>query len=166
MNNYEDYKTNIKSGDVLFFTGTGVGSTVDQIYSKIIRTFTSHSYHHVGVALAIGGRYFIVEAIPPLIRIYPLSKKGDFYHVETDIQWSDTLESKLLSYVGNQYSFKDAFLSYFSKPKDNGEWQCVEMTKDFLCAAGIYTGESYIPGELAETLMGIYGGMSKISNPI
>ena len=41
--------------------------------------FTRSTYAHVGLAWVIGGRVFVLEAVKPRLRIYPLSKYANFY---------------------------------------------------------------------------------------
>ena len=132
---YAQYRDKIKSGDLLIWSTRKV-ETLSDFLDIIVRLFTLSEYNHVGLAWDIGGRKFVVEAVPPKVRIFPLSRKGNFYHIPMNINWTYELEEYLLSYVGDSYSIPEAIQSYFSRPESNQYWQCAELVSDFYIKAG------------------------------
>lgn len=126
--NYLDLRPIIKSGDVLAWSEGGWGSLHD-IECSIVKMVTGSEFNHVGVAYVVGGRVFVVEAVVPLIRIFPLSKLTPFYYIRTpENWWTPRTEEFLLSRVGLPYSKWEAIKSFFSKDTD-GElvWECAKL---------------------------------------
>ena len=72
MTSYQEVRSSIKSGDLLFWSHRELKSWYD-LKVQIVRMVTRSEYSHVGVAWVTGGRVFALEAVVPLIRIYPLS---------------------------------------------------------------------------------------------
>lgn len=150
---YDLYRKNIKSGDLLIWSTRKIRSMSD-VLDIVVRVFTLSEYNHVGIAWDVADRKFIIEAVPPKVRIYPLSRKGDFYHIPMNLPWSYELEERLLSYVGDHYSIPEAILSYFSRPDRNQYWQCAELVSDFYMNAGyddLING--YTPAKLVNLLV-------------
>ena len=125
---YVELRPTIKSGDVLAWSEGGWTNWHD-IQVSVVRMLTQSEYSHVGLAYVIGGRVFVVEAVVPLIRIFPLSKLTPFYYVRTpDNWWSDNAEEKMLSWVGLPYSKWEAIKSFISTDT-NGDsvWECAKL---------------------------------------
>lgn len=95
MYEYESYKHRLRSGDLLAWTTSGFKGLSD-IPAYGIRLFTQSEYYHVGIVWVVGGRYLLVEAMPPKVRIYPISKKPNFIHIpmwnKEDMALNRTLE--------------------------------------------------------------------------
>ena len=100
---YKDYRKNIKSGDLLAWTHRGWKSFYD-IQIQAIRFFTQSEYSHVGIAWWSADRLFIIEALPPRVRIFPLSLAGDFYHIDINEPFEKEVEEFALNQVGEEYS--------------------------------------------------------------
>lgn len=100
---YNEARSVIKSGDLIAFTHRPWKSWYD-IKLQLIRLFTRSEYVHIGIAWTVGGRIFILEAVSSGIRIYPLSKSGEFYLISSQKYWSVAAESYALSKVGEPYS--------------------------------------------------------------
>lgn len=150
---YETARTEICSGDLVAWSVRKVRNLSD-LPGMIVRIFTASEYKHVGIAWVIGGRVFVVEAVSPCVRIYPLSAQVPFYHVNMSVEWADSLESYLLSQVGVDYSLMDDIRAYFGKPAaDNKGVQCAELCNDFYEAAGIHLGDAYTPSEVVEACL-------------
>lgn len=147
--NYEAYRKNIKTGDLLVWSNQGSSGFVQWI----IRLFTLSEYCHVGVAWVIGNRIMIIEAVRPYVRIFPLSRSLPFYHVRMHLDVKEEHLTKLLSRVGDSYSMRDAIVSYFKKPSVDNEWQCVELTKDFYRQFGLDFKDAWTPSHLVESLL-------------
>lgn len=142
--NYSDIRLKIKSGDLLAWSHRSWKSWND-IKIQIIRFFTQSEYSHVGIAWVIGGRVFVLEAVIPLIRIYPLSKSGEFYHIPLNCDWTDTVEEFALSHVGEEYSTLEAIKAFFGKVSHDSKWECAEYVIDVLKEAGINLGDKATP---------------------
>ena len=142
---YEDARPLIKSGDLLAFSHFGWKSWHD-IKIQAVRMFTRSEYSHVGIAWVVGSRVFCIEAVMPLVRIYPLSKLGEFYWLPTNVEWTPQVEDFAMSTVGAEYSQWKAIESVFETPQDNdGLWQCCEFAKATLKLAGVDLGNEVTP---------------------
>ena len=150
---YEDYRTQIRTGDVLaFFSSTGT-NLFDGIYAKIITYVTKERIHHVGMAYVSGGRVFIVEAMPPFVRMIPLSRRGSFYHLPMGVKDGPQVEVEVLSAIGKRYSIKDAITAWSAeKVEDENGVQCAEHVVRTLTKLGIKVEKEYIPGKLVTSL--------------
>jgi hypothetical protein len=110
--NYSEHRNNIKSGDVLAWSHRGWRSLYD-IKIQIVRLATRSEYSHVGIAWVVGGRVFVIEAVEPRARIFPLSKLGNFYHVPMGANWDGRVEEAAISYVGAEYRQLHAIKAFF-----------------------------------------------------
>jgi hypothetical protein len=119
----------------------------------MVRAFTQSEYSHVGIAWCIGDRVFVLESVTPLVRIYPLSKLGEFYHVPLPVNWEDAPLEYALSKVGEPYSQLQAIQAVFNTPKDDSFWQCAEYAARVLRLAGIGLGDNYTPTALVREAM-------------
>lgn len=126
MNRYSEYRNQIKSGDLLAWSHRPWGSFYD-FKIQMVRVFTRSEYSHVGVAWVVAGRVFVVEAVEPLVRIYPLSKLGDFYHTPMGIDLTPVAEDAMISYVGTRYSQLDAVRAFFEPLGDNVVSECAAL---------------------------------------
>lgn len=135
---YDLARLTIKSGDVLAWTHKKWNSLYD-LQVQAVRLFTQSEYCHVGVAWVVSGRVFVIEAVTPKVRIYPLSKLLPFYLIRTKPYWNDIVEERALSRVGDSYSKKQAILAFLNKIKNSEDslWECAEQTIDILSAGMI-----------------------------
>lgn len=141
---YDDYRDNLNSGDVVAWSHRG-WSTIHDIKIQIVRMATRSEYSHVGLIWKVGGRLLVVEAVEPMVRIFPLSKLGSFYHIPTKATWSPTTEELALSYVGTKYSQLDAIKAFF-KPLGKGVvTECAALVLNILHADGIDLGDRATP---------------------
>lgn len=131
-----EYRDRIKSGDLLVW-GTNQIKNARDLQLSVVRFFTRSEYDHVGIAWVVGGRVFVIEATPPRVRIFPLSKLTPFYHVPMNIEWTHSMEERLLENVGDEYSVLQAIESYFTTPKKDRVWQCAELVIDFYTSTGM-----------------------------
>lgn len=139
-----DYKTArplIQPGDIIAFTHEGWHSW-SEIESQIVRMFTRSEYSHVGIAWPIAGRVMILEAVVPMIRIFPLSKLRPFYWLSLNNRLTPEAEEFALSRVGESYSKLEAIKGFLGKTTSDQKWQCAEYVKSVLRAAGcLYPGK-------------------------
>lgn len=121
---YSDVRQTIKTGDLLFWTG-------NCFECRIVRVFTGSTYSHVGIAWVVGDRIFVLEATPPVVRIYPLSNKVPFFLVKAPEELSAKALTFALEHVGKPYSRWEAIKAYLGLLLDkNKTWECVEYTQE------------------------------------
>lgn len=123
---YEAARGKIKSGDILAWSHRGWSSWYD-FKIQLVRFFTQSEYSHVGTAWVVGGRVFVIEAVTPLVRIYPLSKLGTFYWIPDFNVWTKEKEELALSYVGTQYSQIEALAAFFGRSVVPDKMQCAKL---------------------------------------
>lgn len=143
---YSQARSKIRSGDLLAWSHREpwYRSWYD-FKIAIVRAFTQSEYSHVGTAWVIGERVFVIEAVVPLVRIFPLSKLTPFYHLPMNAQWRQETLEYALSKVGEPYSQLQAVESFFHLPKEDGLWECAELTRLIAKKDGINLGESAVP---------------------
>jgi hypothetical protein len=141
---YSDARGVIRSGDILAWSHRAWGSFYD-VQIQAVRFFTQSEYCHVGIAWVIGGRVFVIEAVTPKVRIFPLSKLLPFWHTPMNAEWRPATEEYALAQVGADYSKWQAVQAYFGKPDLDHLWECAELTAEVLRRDGIDLGEKYTP---------------------
>lgn len=111
---------------------------------QAVRIATQSEYCHIGVAWVTGGRVFVLEAVSPQVRIFPLSKLLPFYYVEMPNYWNAEVEERALSRVGNLYSKKQAIMAFLRSLKNgaDNQWQCAEYTIDVAKTSGVLPEET------------------------
>ena len=149
---YSEARAAIRSGDILAWSHRGIKSWHD-LKIWFVRMFTRSEFSHVGTAWVIGDRVFVIEAVMPLVRIYPLSKLGDFYHLPMGAPWKPSTEALALSKVGHKYSQLQAMLSPFDEPPADDLWECAELVAAVANADGINLGNVYTPSAIVVAAM-------------
>lgn len=151
---YSSYRSQIKTGDLLAWS-THRAKGLHLFTNKLIRLFTMSEYCHVGIAWVIGDRIFIIEAVQPVVRIYPLSNEIPFYHIGMNLSVTDDSINYLLSRVGESYSVWQAIRAYFGKPKADKQWQCAELVNSFYKRLGISLRNSWTPSTLIDAILSL-----------
>ena len=136
---YADARPLIRSGD-LIAQSHGDWTTLIGIKINMVRIFTRSTYSHVGIAWVVGGRVFILEAVKPKLRIYPMSKIGDFYHLPTQASWRAAAENTALENVGVEYSELIAVKAFFEPLEPGDVRECAAYALTVLHADGIDLG--------------------------
>ena len=144
---YSKARPMIRSGDVLAWSHRGIKSWHD-LKIWFVRMFTRSEYSHVGTAWVVGNRVFVIEAVMPKVRIYPLSKLGDFYWLQMGAYWRKATETLALSFVGDDYSQLQAMVSPFITPPDDRRWECAELVATVARQDSIDLGAVYTPSEV------------------
>lgn len=163
MKQYSDIRNDIKSGDLLAWSHRGIKSWYDfKIWC--VRLFTQSEYTHVGTAWVVAGRVLVIEAVMPLVRIYPLSSLGDFYWSPLAPKWSKETEEKALSFVGCKYSQLQAMEAPFYEPKSDELFQCAELFAAIARADGINLGTKYTPSSIVEQVLKVTSSIHFIYN--
>lgn len=145
--NYEQARPMIRSGDILAWSHRGVTSWHD-LKIWFVRLFTRSEYSHVGTAWVTGDRVLVIEAVMPMVRIYPLSRLGDFYWLQMGAYWRKATETLALSYVGDDYSQIQAIQSPFLTPPADAEWQCAELVATIARQDSIDLGRAFTPSAI------------------
>jgi uncharacterized protein YycO len=151
---YATFRSQIQSGDLLAWS-THRDKGWRRIINHLIRIFTMSEYCHVGIAWVINERVFVIEAVQPCVRIYPLSTETPFYHIAMNLQVKDNQLNYLLSRVGEPYSVWQALYAYFGKPKSDKAWQCAELCNSFYRKVGIPLKGGWTPSALVEAILGL-----------
>ena len=125
---YSDARPLIKSGDILGWTHKA--GWFDSWYDfkiNIVRLVTRSKYSHVGVAIVLAGRVFILESVTGGIRLEPLSK---FLPCDwlTYKELDEAGIERAMGVCGEPYSQIEAMLGQFNDTDStNGKWQCSEF---------------------------------------
>ena len=112
---------------------------------NMVRIFTRSTYSHIGIAWVIGGRVFILEAVKPKLRIYPMSKIGDFYLLPLHAHWCEAAENMALKNIGVDYSEIVAMQAFFGPLRDGEVRQCAAYALAVLRADGVDLGNRATP---------------------
>lgn len=155
---YSDARPLIEIGDLFAFSHDGFSSRQD-LESQAVRFFTRSEFSHVGVAWPVAGRVFILEAVVPLVRIYPLSKLLPFYWIPMRKPLEPAAEELALSIIGEPYSKWEAIRGFFGAARANSKWQCAEYVQSVLAANG-----TNLPGKPTPTAV-VHGAMA-MGNPL
>lgn len=142
--NYTTARPSIRSGD-LIAQSHGSWLSWHGIKVNMVRMFTRSTYSHVGIAWVVGGRVFILEAVKPKLRIYPMSKIGDFYLLPMQARWGAAAEEVALEKVGVKYSELVAIKAFFSQLEDGDVRECAAYVATVLRADGIDLGRRATP---------------------
>jgi hypothetical protein len=129
---YSEIRDTIKTGDVLAWS-EGDWKTWHGFQLNIVRAFTRSTYNHVGVAYVVSGRVFVVEAVVPLVRIFPLSKVLPCYLMHIPFESTPEMEERMMELVGKPYSKWEAIRSLFTKATDSESvWECSKLVNSVL----------------------------------
>lgn len=156
---YSEIKSEIKTGDLIAWNSPEIDSffgLVLYLYQKILKA----NYIHVGIAINIGGRIFIVEATPPEVRLIPLNMTSDFLHIKADVKANPEHQIKfLLDTLGTKYSLWDMLKSLFKIARSNNDYYCSELAGYFYNEFGHITDRDvgFSPDSIVEALIGRTG---------
>lgn len=154
MKTYQNYRENIRSGDIIAFTHTKWDTFYDfQVQAVRAASFTEYS--HVGVAVVMGGRVWIAESVTPLVRFVPLSNfaKEGFFVIHTDTDMTEDELEFLLSKVGNgKYSKWQAVLAWFDKLTLGADnlFECAEYVILARRLSGLDLGNRAVPAAVVK----------------
>lgn len=141
MLRYQQIRSQIRTGDLLFWSGS-------DLVSKVIKFLTHSDYSHVGMAWVSAGRVFVMEAFPPSVRILPASSKPPFYWVPM-FGLSEEALNFAMKHVGDPYSRLDAIKAYFKLRLPKGSWECAEYVARIYKHDNIpMTLNKYTPGDI------------------
>lgn len=134
---YAAERSNIRSGDLLAW-GHEAWRSWHDLEVQAVRMCTRSEYAHVAVAWRMAGRVWVIEAVVPHIRVFPLSRLLPAYWLcgERRNAWTHDIEESVIKIVGQDYSKWEAVRAFFGKvvTGENAKWQCAE-TAAYLRAA-------------------------------
>jgi hypothetical protein len=156
---YINAREKIKSGDLLAFSH-GDWKSWNGIKTNMIRIFTRSTYSHVALAWVIGGRVFALEAVRPKLRIYPLSKLGDFYHINLNAKWSQYTEEYALSKIGVDYSQLTAIRAFFTPLENENVQECAAYAIEVMEKDGIFLGYMARPDSVVQAALNNGGNLT------
>lgn len=153
---YPNARPLIRSGDLLA-TSHGSWRTWQGIRTNLVRIFTRSTYSHVGTAWVVGGRVFVLEAVKPKIRIFPLSNWGHFYWVDLDASWRADTEEFALARVGYDYSDLDAIKGFLDCLEPGKVSQCAAFVIEVLKHDGCNLGQRATPDAVVQAALDLQG---------
>ena len=153
---YSTARPQIRSGDLLAFSG-GSWRSWNDIKVNLVRVFTRSTYSHVGLAWVVAGRVFVLEAVSPKVRIYPLSKRGDFFLIGLDASWRADTEEFALSRVGYDYSEVDAVRGFLNRLEPGKVSQCAAYVLEVLRGDGTHLGMRATPDAVVQEALALHG---------
>jgi hypothetical protein len=125
---YSEIRETIKTGDLIAWSEAGDWSSWRNWQLNFVRMGTMSEYNHVGIAYVIGGRVFVVDAVVPNVRIFPLSKLTPFRYIRTPFIFDNYVEEFMLLHVGTPYSKWEAFKAAFTSDTNNDKViQCAKL---------------------------------------
>jgi hypothetical protein len=128
---YNDARNKIKSGDLFLYQG-------QTFMGKTVRVFTGSSYSHVGIALWVKDRLMVLEALPPKVRLIPVSESKPEFWISVGITPTEHAITTAVDTIGLPYSYPDAVRGWLGvKPLNDLSWQCVELAQDFYKKCGL-----------------------------
>jgi len=150
---YSQYRNTIKSGDLLVWSDNGQ-SFFSELFLSMVRIFTASDFAHVGIAVKINNRLFVLEATLPKVQLIPVSNYDHFYHISMGVDWNVDHEDFLYSKIGIKYSLFDAIRAYLGIVKlNNDKWQCAELATEFYKTAGFNFTDTYTPTKLVNFIL-------------
>lgn len=150
---YANARPLIRSGDMLAWTHrASMWKSWYDFKIGIVRMFSKSEYSHVGVAWVVGSRIFVLEAVTPKVRIFPLSKCGDFYWLPMNLEWKSDTEEVALSHIGSDYSQWQALLAYFSISKNDNLFYCDEYARVIYEEEGVQLAHYLMPTGLVRAV--------------
>jgi len=152
---YSVKRKEMKTGDLLAWKSTKINSVFDFIlflYQKIFKA----EYIHVGIVYTDGDRFFVVEATPPVVRLFPISMSiDDFYYIPCNIENNDKHKDVLLSNLGKPYGLIDLIKGLIGIRTSENQYYCSELAYHFYKSVGILNRDSdgITPDSLVEGVL-------------
>lgn len=147
-------QTELRTGDLLAWKTTKIDSLFDFVLFLYQKTFKA-DFTHVAIVVIIGDRRFIVEATPPVVRLYPISMCDDFYLVKTDLTLDSRHYDRLLKNLGKPYGLLDYFKGVFGIGSSEDSFYCSELSGNFYNNIGYIIDDeaSHTPHALVKAVL-------------
>lgn len=139
---YSEIRDTLKTGDLVSWKAGKIRSIFDIIlflYQKILRVKSVHT----GIIVKIGDRFFVVEARPPAVRLYPLSKMDDFYLLKLDLEEDHEDYNRLFRQIGVAYGYIDLLKGILGFKNSSKKLYCSEQCTRFYVERGYFPYEVY-----------------------
>ena len=150
MGTYERYRSELKSGDAVFFREHG-------FFPRLIRRATMSDYCHCGVVWVAGPRIFVIEARQAQgVTMRLLSEALPVDWIATGCRWTDDVEMSALTKLQTRYSLLAAIaLGLGLQPPGQTEACSLFMTRAIKpgLPGFVIDEKGCTPGNAAETLM-------------
>ncbi len=134
MPRYADIRAEIRSGDLLAWSGRSLGGW-------IVRRWTGARISHVGLALWVGPRLFCIEARPGIgvtMRLLSTALPCEWSPLQIDAARWAPAEEFALQALGRGYSWVDAILAGLGlPPRQWDRYQCAEFVAECYRRAGL-----------------------------
>lgn len=155
---YSQYRSKIKSGDLLLWNIQKVSSWVDFLLILTQKTLKV-DYSHFGIAVELNDRLFCLEATMPYVRLIPLSLKDDFSVLSTNVNFTNEHASYLFSKIGMKYNVFDLFNYIANIKNDTNSYYCTKLAGDYYYKIGLIDDEDAgaTPKTLIESVRGATG---------
>jgi hypothetical protein len=151
---YSKVRHEIRTGDLLIWKTTSIEDFFDLFLFMYQKIFGA-KYTHMAIAVRWGDRVLMVEATPPLSRLFPVSKTRDLYLLRANVEDRESHIEYLLSLLGRKYRLWDFFRSKFKLKKSSTEDYCSDLASEFYNQIGLIddddAGET--PDSLVEALI-------------
>jgi len=82
----------------------------------------------------------VLEAVKPLVRIFPLSLSGNFYWTPMNAPWKPETEEYALSQIGQKYSEISAMQAYFETLPKGSVSECAAYVREVMLRDGVDLG--------------------------
>jgi len=165
MSRYVEIRDQIKTGDLLAWSGGGWSSWHD-ILVKGVRVGTQSEFAHVGVACVLAGRVFIIESVSSGVRLFPLSRELPFYWIKRPVPLSDKGLEWAFRHLGFEYESKLKMVWSFitGRPLNgNKRFQCTELAKAIYAEDGEAFNGPDTPSAIVKDAMAMWAPLEFVS---
>lgn len=163
---YSEYRSLIKTGDLLGFSHVAKGSWRDfQIH--MVRKATESEFSHVGVAYVMHDRVFVLESVSSGVRLFPLSRALPFYHISNPVSLNEASLEWAFSEIGTEYESKWRMVlnNFFDMHlKNNKRLQCSEYVNGILKLNQQSLTDIDTPSAIINAAMRYWGSLQYVSN--
>jgi hypothetical protein len=167
--NYLSVRNKIRSGDLIAFSYRQ--PLFHDWYSfkvGLVRMFTKSEFSHVGVVWVAANRVFLIEAVVPKVRIYPLSNAllegEDAYWLPLGVEWTQAAEEFAMRHVGQEYSQMKAMRALYTPWEHGDSTECAGMVIDVLHVAGVDLGARATPSAVVRAAESLCAPCTLITN--
>lgn len=146
---YDEERPKIRSGDLLGWSHERWGSWYD-FKVQMVRVFTRSEFCHVGIAHVSEGRVWVLEAVKPLVRHFPLSKLRPFRWLPMGLRWDAASAEYAFERVGDPYSERQAAFAFLGRLKIGADrvQECAEYVIDVYRQEGVDLGPRAVPTDV------------------
>jgi len=151
---YSNIRHEMKTGDLLIWKTRSVANIFDFLLFLYQKIFGA-KYTHVGIVVKMGNRLMMVDAAPPVVKVFPISLCRDFYLVKTNIEDKDSHIDVLFNRLGNKYSLLDMVRGVFKFKRNAKEDYCSDLASEFYNQIGYIDDEDagQTPDSLVEAIV-------------